>query len=114
MLTRSAQPRTAISSPANGSTGQKPRAAITAATPNDTKHTLPKNSSAARMLSEQCGQISMRCGSGCTDVLSAGVNKWYCRDFFIQVRSLEGTAHARGGQRLEPATARRPPTGKRP
>src|SRR6266702_2120645 len=71
MLTASAQPRNAISSPANGSTGQKPRLAMKPATPKDTKHRLPKNSSAARILSEQCGQISMRCGSGCTDGFSA-------------------------------------------
>ena len=67
MLDLSAQPKNAISSPANGSTGQKPRAAIKPAIPQDTKHVLLKNSTAARMLSEQCGQISMRCSSGCTD-----------------------------------------------
>jgi hypothetical protein len=57
----SAQPSSAISSPANGSTGQKPRAAQKPATPNDTAQMLPKNSSAARVLSEQFGAISIRC-----------------------------------------------------
>jgi hypothetical protein len=67
MLALSAQPKNVISSPANGSTGQKPRAVIKPASPKDTKHVLTKNSTAARMLREQCGQISMRWGSGSND-----------------------------------------------
>src|SRR6185312_5420951 len=107
MLTLSAQPRNAISSPANGSTGQKPRLAITPATAKDTKHRLLKNSTAARRLSEQWGQISMRCGSGCTDewpwVFSAVLSRWYCAKFFIQVRSLGQKVHVRAVRRRGPA-----------
>ena len=67
MLIQRAQPRNAISSPANGNTGQKPRLARNAAIAKEMKHTLKKNSNADRTLSEQCGQISMRCGLGGTD-----------------------------------------------
>src|SRR3981081_1615537 len=91
MLTLSAQPKNAISSPANGSTGQKPCAAIKPATPKDTKHTLPKNSTAARMLSEQFGQFSMRCGSGCTDSdrgFQRGAKQMVLREIFYSSQKL--------------------------
>ena len=52
-LTRSAPPRNAISRPANGRIGQKPRLAMKPAIPKETKHRLPKKSNAARTLSEQ-------------------------------------------------------------
>lgn len=67
MLTFSAHPRNAISRPEKGSTGQKPCKAMNPAIANDTAHIPPKNRNAARTLSEQWGQISMRCDSGCTE-----------------------------------------------
>src|SRR3569833_904744 len=66
MLTHNAHPRNAISRPENGSTGQNPLNVMNPAIANETAHMPPKNRKAVRTLSEQCGQISMRCSSGCT------------------------------------------------
>lgn len=91
MLTHNAHPRNAISSPENGRMGQKPLNVMNPAMANETAHIPPKNRNAARTLSEQCGQISMRCSAGCTEVntVSQRVDpRWYCRRFFIQVKNL--------------------------
>src|SRR5688572_24629392 len=65
MLLWSAQPRSSISAPAKGSTGQKPTAVAAPATRKVPAHVMPKNSNAPRVLNEQCGMSSMR---------AAGVN----------------------------------------
>ena len=64
MLVFRAQPSSAISSPANGRTGQKPWAATRPAIVNDTTQVLRKKSRAARGVSEQWGAISMRAEGG--------------------------------------------------
>src|SRR5204863_9527340 len=64
----SAQPSSAISSPAKGRTGQKPFMARNAPTPHGSTQAPAKNTCAPRTLSEQFGQISMRSGSRSTDV----------------------------------------------
>src|SRR6056297_3938777 len=52
MLRPSASPSANSSSPANGSTGQKPRAASAPASSSDPAVVIPKNSSAPRRLSD--------------------------------------------------------------
>src|SRR5258706_4589048 len=105
MLTLSAHPRNAISRPEKGRTGQKPLRVMKPAIMKETAHTLPKNSNAARTLSEQWGQISMRCGSGCTEERPSSLSgvgfRWYCRTFFIQVKNLLEKVGAPGVRRGE-------------
>ena len=62
MLTFRAQPSRAISSPAKGSTGQKPCSAISPDTVKETAHRLPKKITAPLGVSEQRGESSMRVG----------------------------------------------------
>jgi len=59
MLVRNAQASRAISSPANGSTSQKPSKEMGRAIDNEVMQTLTRNQRAPRGVSEQCGAISM-------------------------------------------------------
>src|SRR5882672_3105776 len=59
MFECSAHASSSISAPANGRTGQNPNAVATPATPKVARQTLPKNSTAPRTLSEQCGVRSI-------------------------------------------------------